>query len=542
MSSQELRSFRFRCWFLLFVIFNSLISYCLAQFSLDSVWFSEETGCDGQNLVHICYILSGSIADISIQISADSGASWINAGSGWFVTLLDTVGDLGSSVTPGTHCFYWLMSNDRANEEGDDYFTKVDASGLVFDLSDTNLICNGSFEQGFFCWDTRGVCNIDPVAHIGDSSFHIQTFSEGQYIFQNWPLVEEISYYLEFYARFDYDSTSGVLVEVIRDWDPLSGYALRGTLIAFRLQKDSIQFSAWDADTMVYYSFPLFVWNKISVFADVSVRDQTLYVNDEPLVTLHSDTSYTAQWILAGAVSGHHDNYANLYFDDFLLTYLESNPYVMSDTATGPLDTRGPQVVFSCLDTLATNSSMFFSWTVNDLFWRGAPCSLRISCCLLDTVMLVSGTSFNWVAPSVGCLSCTAIVAARDSFCNWGYDTCIFVVVAPLEANLVCPVLGVTSACAEQEIIFGVQIDCGVDSGSTYIVVDSTDTFRLGGSPPHLEYNGVDTLKFVPGPGYWESGPHWFKLHIEDNCGQVYDEFFGLLWEFDSPKTYTTIL
>ena len=87
---------------------------------VDSVWFSEETLPNDSNIVEICYSLESNCPDsafeISVSISADSGTTWVSAGEGWFSTLMDTAGALGT-VSPGTHCFKWLMGEDITSEQ-----------------------------------------------------------------------------------------------------------------------------------------------------------------------------------------------------------------------------------------------------------------------------------------------------------------------------------------------------------------------------------------------------------------------------------------
>ncbi len=89
---------------------------------VDSVWFWEDTLCDDENVVEICYHLSsdcpgGGSAFVTLEGSLDSGATWVAAGSGWFSTLADTTGDLGA-VEDGVHCIRWRLSDDLPGVEG----------------------------------------------------------------------------------------------------------------------------------------------------------------------------------------------------------------------------------------------------------------------------------------------------------------------------------------------------------------------------------------------------------------------------------------
>ncbi|MBN2541898.1 PQQ-binding-like beta-propeller repeat protein [bacterium] len=99
-----------------------------------------------------------------------------------------------------------------------------------------------------------------------------------------------------------------------------------------------------------------------------------------------------------------------------------------AETATANLDSRHPAVeISSCPILLEVGESNLFSWTVEDSFWVDPPCSVHFFGCGIDERYLSRDVFFNWSASSY-CEACTLIVAARDSFCNWGYDTCVFTV------------------------------------------------------------------------------------------------------------------
>ncbi|MCD6532081.1 PQQ-binding-like beta-propeller repeat protein [bacterium] len=110
----------------------ALVSLLLFVFMLpcygtpvDSVWFSEEIVCNDSNIVQICYRLSGvDSATVSVAISADSGSTWVSAGTGWFSALMDTAGDLGA-VDSGIHCFNWIMSTDLPDSESFNFAIRV---------------------------------------------------------------------------------------------------------------------------------------------------------------------------------------------------------------------------------------------------------------------------------------------------------------------------------------------------------------------------------------------------------------------------------
>ncbi len=89
--------------------FNVMPIICFVEVSHLS--FNEDTVCDGQNSVEICFYLISSCADstfdLELLISPDGGPF----GSGPF-SLSDFVGDLGEDIATGRHCLDWLLSDD----------------------------------------------------------------------------------------------------------------------------------------------------------------------------------------------------------------------------------------------------------------------------------------------------------------------------------------------------------------------------------------------------------------------------------------------
>ena len=92
---------------------------------LDTVWFSEETECDGQNVVEICYILRGEPGEISVVASTDGGTSWDVP----VTTVEDAENDLGAGVRAGTHCFNWIVSEDLPDTEIADLQVAIQLGG-----------------------------------------------------------------------------------------------------------------------------------------------------------------------------------------------------------------------------------------------------------------------------------------------------------------------------------------------------------------------------------------------------------------------------
>ncbi|RKZ30488.1 hypothetical protein DRQ33_07825, partial [bacterium] len=98
---------------------------------------------------------------------------------------------------------------------------------------------------------------------------------------------------------------------------------------------------------------------------------------------------------------------------------------------------------------------------------------------------------------------------------------------------LLYPPQDVYIACDDQVIYFSVEMDstCDVDSSASWLVIDSTDTFTLDSTWFSLD----SLLRFEPDTAYWENGGHWFQLHIEDDCGNVFDSLYGALFDLEPP-------
>ncbi len=146
--------------------------------------------------------------------------------------------------------------------------------------------------------------------------------------------------------------------------------------------------------------------------------------------------------------------------------------------AEGPLDSENPDVNLLCPDTFFTiGDTVALSWNIEDLFWNGLPCSLTVNYCGRETSFVVNDTLFAFEIPdyAAGCDSVNIILAARDSFCNWGYDSCTIPIVtcAPAVAWLVCPPEGpaITTSCSNQSVTFAVVDTSGFPIDTTRIFV-----------------------------------------------------------------------
>ena len=108
---------------------------------IDTAWFSEETNCDGYDVVEFCYRLNSTCEppwDIGIAASSNGGASWsVPIGS-----IFDEAGDVGTVSDTGTHCFNWLLSDDLPDFEGCDFAFVADGDSFA-----STYIANGCLDS-----------------------------------------------------------------------------------------------------------------------------------------------------------------------------------------------------------------------------------------------------------------------------------------------------------------------------------------------------------------------------------------------------------
>ncbi|MFP4458343.1 MAG: DUF5057 domain-containing protein [Candidatus Zixiibacteriota bacterium] len=110
--------------------------------------FYEETDCDGQNIVEICYTLGGVASvpyqDLYLNLSSDGGDTWEVP----FETVTDVEGDIGPSVNTGDHCVSWHASEDFPGYEGCDFMINI--SGQLPGLAHLTRTTQEDFESGEF--------------------------------------------------------------------------------------------------------------------------------------------------------------------------------------------------------------------------------------------------------------------------------------------------------------------------------------------------------------------------------------------------------
>lgn len=202
---------------------------------------------------------------------------------------------------------------------------------------------------------------------------------------------------------------------------------------------------------------------------------------------------------------------------DFLVT-IDSDTMVSIDTSGGCLDSRPPYVDIECPpDTIRGGESLLLNWLIADLFFIEDSSLVRIiaSECGIDTGIWVSDTAILWDVPFLDCPSCSMIVMARDSFCNWGFDTCIFTIEADTYmVEHVCPPdCGIFTSCSNQAITYRIYSSDDPFGTAVFdptyiqasVTINSGPPVVLIGTDPRLPVY-ADTVRLDPPPGGYSDG------------------------------------
>lgn len=141
----------------------------------------------------------------------------------------------------------------------------------------TNLIINGGFEQGFTGWNIGiGGCTAcssisSTEVYSGAHSYLVDTTasSTGSYI---WQPIPEISGDFVLSAAVFAEQGANT-IELIRDWNPRTGYAKVVTEIRFAdPATNAVMVRAWDTEVLTDFVWPVQGWHELKVVANKSKR------------------------------------------------------------------------------------------------------------------------------------------------------------------------------------------------------------------------------------------------------------------------------
>ncbi|MCD6594962.1 hypothetical protein J7L68_04720 [bacterium] len=508
----------------LFVAGGLVFAQDTCSVSIDSVWFSEETDCNDSNIVEICYILSSDCPDseftVSVSMNADSGLTWVSAGEGWFSTLTDTAGDLGAAVDTGLHCFNWIMNEDTT-AEGREWEVEVGVGWAValidsFSTLDTTIYqINGN--DGYLDSDS-GYFVLTQNAH----------YRNGRLIFNELFLLDTMTIEFDFKmlagsctdtTGLDSTGGDGICLIFSHTINPTlaTGHQLGvrntgGWGIEFdNLNNDccdssgnhtalTIDQNCSDPSSCTFYDQPLALayseitnelvdsnWHHVVVgwnYPHCSMQFDGDVLIDGDFPSLIPFEGYIGLSASTGAC------YSEQIIDNFSIYTNSTGIFEIADTATAPLDSRSPEVHLLCPgdSVVSAGDIVHLEWSVVDTFWNDDPCSLHIYGigCLYDTTIIVPDTSYDWVVPSAatGCDTVWFVVTARDSFCNWGSDSCAMMIEEACSVSIdsvwfseetdcndsnivqICYIL--SSTCPES--LFNVSVRMSGDGGETWTV------------------------------------------------------------------------
>ncbi|MCD6419023.1 hypothetical protein J7M00_09625, partial [bacterium] len=569
---------------------------------IDSIWFSEETDCNDSNIVEICYILSStcpeSLFNVNVRMRPDSLSGWMSAGEGWFATLTDTAGDFGAAVDTGLHCFYWIMNEDTS-AEGREWEVEVGVilGSSTFDcfIFDSLTI---SLESGSYGYpaglamkssDSLIFSEFHPPYSTEPNKLYIYDLSTRSIVrtlynagYPGWHGWKDLA----FDGEFIYGATWCYSTDKILKIDPTDGHIVsESPPICYNLAGvtyDPINDCIWvDGITSGLTSWRLYKLNKLTLEIEQSFEiehiddhhpeglafamgkiwittDNHGYFGWLDFGSLHGDTIpvvitcvFPAEYGINPAEGLTSDGF-NFYYANWSLHkifvisgYDSPTPYI---STSGPLDSRPPSVHLLCPGDSAISAGdvVHLEWSVIDTFWNDDPCSLHIYGigCSYDTTIIVPDTFYDWIVPpsAAGCDTIWFVVAARDSFCNWGRDSCAIPPICRTAWGLIeCAPCESFTGCYDQFVRWIVTVLDGIDIDTmrVYLTLEifhadaTADTFYLHEPSDSISFSCVeDTIcsrviitisgfEFESGDSVWTSLD---SLYNEAGCFTDFSE------------------
>ena len=429
-----------------------------AQPVIDSVWMSEETDCDGKNIVEICYRLSGETADVTVLMSPDLGINWDVP----LDSLSNDAGDLGIGVSPGVHCFDWHMEVDLPDTEGTQWMVRaqvvsiLDTFNIIDSISVADYTTYGwglAFGSGYYwiyeysysdtntfvykanCLD-RASC--PPVDSIRISRGNCDIDYQAGYIYHARSGSAPTQIYRANFAT----GAREVIANVPNRGDAIQGVDVSG---------DSLIGAFYDEDvsnrlTLLYFDlrdpFPITSWDTVlsaPIDTCTAIEGMTQAVDflwgSNNLGRIMQIDMGVPEYADCFPVPNIGNGAEGLCFDGEFIWYDNretDNIYKIAiiDSTTSHeldrenLDSKPPYVAIHCPDSAIAEGVYDISWFVFDYFYYyGETCSLYIDYGDRVESHLVDDTVFTWrVPPDFD--SAEVRVVVPDYYCNWGEDIC----------------------------------------------------------------------------------------------------------------------
>lgn len=546
---------------------------------VDSVWFTEETDCDDRNVIELCYNLSSSCPDsqffISMRASDDLGETWDIAVD----SIFGATGDLGD-VLPGEHCFFWEVGYDYSNIE-------VAELAVEFGVSvnyDTFLVIDSI--------DVSDRPNYGRGMAFGDGYYFIYDLATG-WIYQTdcieCPAADSFWAGTDNNCDIDYEDgyiyyadSSGGDCKRVRRIEISTGTNQRITALpehasdieGVQVIGDSLivawlgiegTFTEPDEPNMLLYldladPFPITSWETLFVSDIGACRDAEGMTFARGNVWASNDSGRiigidldTMDYVGCFPVPNEEEGAEGLCYDGEFMWYHNFHDvgtmqiykiklwdsFVNSTVGYGPSDSRPPRINIACPDSIEADEPYNITWTVDDLFHADNPCSVHVFGCGDERHHYVTGSSVSWMSPWE-CPACTIVVVTRDSFCNWGTDTCVtrvFEPAPPCSVFIDSVWFAQEADCDERnivEICYDFHSACP-DSGYFATILGSTN----GGTSWSVEIDSIFDSEGDIGPGTlpgvhcfsWEAGydfSGWegddFSIRI-DVAGHGYNDY-----------------
>jgi len=400
---------------------------------LDLLWFWEETVCDSQNIVEICYTLwsCDSIPyTVTVNLFADTNMLWEIP----LDSIYDYGGDIGDEIYPDTHCFFWAMSADLPDSEGCDFTVQVtlEEEDYPDTLSITDCLDSDPPDVVIECPEFIAADSLYRFFWTVEDMFLLHGNYELHFFgcgIDEFYIVSDLNF---FWAPPNISCPSCTLVITARD----SFCNIGVDTCIFELKCLPVLQAVWfweetecDSQNVVEICYILNCCDSLPFTVTVDMFADFLMAENIPLTTITDEEGDFGDSVYPGT---HCFNwFMNIDFPDsescvFNILVMLEGEYPDTLTRIGCLDSHHPEVEIDCPSILSAGDLYTFNWTVEDFFWLNNLCVLYIFGCGSDEEHAVTGNDFEWAIPMVSCPSCTLIVEVRDSFCNIGADTCVF--------------------------------------------------------------------------------------------------------------------
>ena len=148
---------------------------------LDTIYFSEETDCDTENVLNICYNI-GTCNDlpqpVSFTISVDSGETWYEPD---MANIRNAENDLGEVIT-GLHCFDLVFNDELPDTELGNFGVRVSFG------SDSESVVMLTTADDFSHGDTTHIKILSPDPDgVDDGALWFPPGSDTIYVLQVYP-------------------------------------------------------------------------------------------------------------------------------------------------------------------------------------------------------------------------------------------------------------------------------------------------------------------------------------------------------------------